>query len=524
MNYMNFNKKLAFALASILLNSYLSDKPVSLQDAQNVALNWMSRHSAAPIGIKSNANLLSNSGAMYKDPAFHASTYRIIQLKPHGWVIVSSDDIATPIIAYGTSDIDPSSIPPGFALWMQEIDKQITSAIQSSKVKPGLTQTLNTGLHRYAAQWDTLRSKPSDPQPKLLGSAGSQNLTSSSGNNYLYPYIVRPLLWLDPDGNSTDENQGIRWSQTKYYNDKVPEYNDYNKTMKEYFGNHYPVGCVATAMGQVLAYYSHKQQIITTGYHDYVDNGTSDLRGSGKYMEAYFENGYTWNKMPDKLDANSSHNEVDAVSHLLADLGVSVEMIYTPIGSNSIYYDNDNPKSPSALNALKTYFGFHRVAYAEKTEGAYEQYQTDRTYSSRQWSKLIITSLKAGDPILFGGLDKYHGGGHAFVLDGYQDRDGYAYFHFNWGWDGLLNGNFKLDDIAPNSKNDFGFMQRAVLPNGLHGVEPDDMNSGYTQNSGLNSEEDNFGGSSVPTSPVTVIIFSLLTIIIVRKNSTLFMP
>jgi hypothetical protein len=199
-------------------------------------------------------------------------------------------------------------------------------------------------------------------------------------------------------------------------------------------------------------------------------------------------------------------------------------MTYNPIGSGSIYYDPNNPNTASALNALKDYFSFPNVAYAEKTESPYEQYQISKTYSFYQWRKLITTSLKAGDPILFGGLDYYRGGGHAFVLDGYQNRDGFAYFHFNWGWDGLLNGNFKLDHIAPNNKTDFGFMQRAVLPNGAHGVEPDKIYSGYAQNNEQGNWNNGFGESSAHISPIVIVIFSLLIIIMVRRNTIRIMP
>ena len=48
---------------------------------------------------------------------------------------------------------------------------------------------------------------------------------------------------------------------------------------------------------------------------------------------------------------------------------------------------------------------------------------------------------------------EYYGsgsGGHAFVCDGYDDRD---YFHFNWGWGGNNNSYFSIDDMTPGSHN-----------------------------------------------------------------------
>ena len=45
------------------------------------------------------------------------------------------------------------------------------------------------------------------------------------------------------------------------------------------------------------------------------------------------------------------------------------------------------------------------------------------------------------------------GGGHAFVLDGYDSDD---LFHVNWGWGGLDNGYFRITVLHPDSNNGIG--------------------------------------------------------------------
>lgn len=41
------------------------------------------------------------------------------------------------------------------------------------------------------------------------------------------------------------------------------------------------------------------------------------------------------------------------------------------------------------------------------------------------------------------------GGGHAFILDGYEAEDGVGFFHVNWGWDGDCDGYYRLDMLNP---------------------------------------------------------------------------
>jgi hypothetical protein len=49
--------------------------------------------------------------------------------------------------------------------------------------------------------------------------------------------------------------------------------------------------------------------------------------------------------------------------------------------------------------------------------------------------------------LIYGGQST--GGGHAFVVDGYEVRDGSGYFHVNWGWGGGGNGYFKINVLNP---------------------------------------------------------------------------
>ena len=40
-------------------------------------------------------------------------------------------------------------------------------------------------------------------------------------------------------------------------------------------------------------------------------------------------------------------------------------------------------------------------------------------------------------------------GGHAFIIDGYQAKDGVGYFHVNWGWGGSSDEYFLISVLNP---------------------------------------------------------------------------
>ena len=76
-------------------------------------------------------------------------------------------------------------------------------------------------------------------------------------------------------------------------------------------------------------------------------------------------------------------------------------------------------------------------------------------HSTSEWEQMIYDNLKTVGPILYGGGSML-GGGHSFVLDGY---DGNGMFHFNWGWSGMSDGYFSLDALNPGSLISASFHQ-----------------------------------------------------------------
>jgi len=64
---------------------------------------------------------------------------------------------------------------------------------------------------------------------------------------------------------------------------------------------------------------------------------------------------------------------------------------------------------------------------------------------------MLKTELDASRPVYYSGRN--NNDGHAFVCDGYTDAVGSVdmRFHINWGWGGMSNGYFTIDNLNPGS-------------------------------------------------------------------------
>lgn len=205
-------------------------------------------------------------------------------------------------------------------------------------------------------------------------------------------------------------------------------------------------GCVATAMAQVMNYWQYPE--VGTGQVGYEASSISK-RLSMNFGNKKFE----WGKMLDEYeDGEYSDEEADAVAYLMKACGYSVKMDYGTDSSGAL--------AMNITGALKRYFKYDPNMH----------YELRQFYSATKWSEMIYDNLKEVGPLLYGGASML-GGGHSFVLDGY---DGNGYFHFNWGWSGMSNGYFSLDALNPSNLGSGGgtgggynFTQDAVF-----GIQP----------------------------------------------------
>jgi hypothetical protein len=236
-----------------------------------------------------------------------------------------------------------------------------------------------------------------------------------------------------------------KWNQSPYYNSLCPG------------GS--VTGCVATAMAQIMKYWNYPAT--GSGFHSY----NHDTYGT---LSANFgSTTYQWGSMPNSV--NSTNN---AVATLMYQVGVSVDMGYSPQSSGAYVISASSPVTNCSEYALKTHFGYRNTLQGVKRSN----------YNQTQWMNLLKTELDANRPILYAGFGS--GGGHCFVADGYDNND---YIHFNWGWGGSYDGYFQINALNPSGTGTGGGSggyntgHQAVI-----GIEPPAGNQTY--NIALNND------------------------------------
>ena len=241
------------------------------------------------------------------------------------------------------------------------------------------------------------------------------------------------------------------WDQGEPFNNLVKEYNNTGDAV---------TGCVATAMAQVMYYAAvkHGDASFTTTV-EIPEYTTSTL---GKNIPAISAGTvinwsgmipqyvYSFNSTTHKYDIpNFTDAQATAVATLMKCCGVSVKMNYKATSSGASSYD--------VPNAMKTYFGFDETV----------RIVSRGDYSYADWLDLVYAELAAARPVMYSGQSS--GGGHSFVVDGY---DGDELFHVNWGWGGwqddyfvlsVLNSNDNSGIGASSSNDGYSFSQDAII-------------------------------------------------------------
>ena len=306
--------------------------------------------------------------------------YYVFRSHDGGFVIVAATSASIPVIAYSYSGhYGESEKPENFTFWMKGYEAQLKDIIVR-QLEP--TLAINEAWAHY------LTNDPS----KL---------------SIIRDREVLPLLTTS-------------WDQGKYYNELCPA-----DPMGE--GGHCVVGCVATALGQLMDYFRFPD----TGLGSY----SYDCPPYGIQSADFGNTTYRW----DLMDPSVGHSNL-SVAEILYHLGVSVDMVYGPTGSGMYNH--------KAAYSLRTYF-----KYMPETQYIF------RDSTSMDWDSLIVAHLDKKVPLYYAGWSVPNINGHAFICDGYQSGD---YYHFNWGWSGSYDGYFYTDNLNPGGGN-YNLAQELVI-------------------------------------------------------------
>lgn len=208
------------------------------------------------------------------------------------------------------------------------------------------------------------------------------------------------------------------WGQGAPYNYSCPVYGDWRCV----------TGCAATAMAQVMYYYRYPSAT-TAVIPGYTTNNDLAIE-----VPAIDISAIDWdNMLPGYNNVESTDIQKKAIADLMAMCGSAVKMMYAPNASGAYSY--------SVPEALVKYFGYNK--------GLRHLYRS--AFHKEEWEGMLYDEINGGHPVLYYGQST--GGGHAFVIDGYDEN---GYFHVNWGWYGRNDGYFLLSILNPYDTSGIG--------------------------------------------------------------------
>ena len=206
-----------------------------------------------------------------------------------------------------------------------------------------------------------------------------------------------------------------RWDQGDPYNFLTPVIGE----------NHTPTGCVATAMAQVMKYFSYPSQGKGQGYYT--------LSGAENRYPGEISNTYDWELMMDDYSEVVLTDEIRLpVAKLMQDAGLASHMNYSSSGSGT-----------------QTQYAALGMAYNFSYDSLAIRCFSRNFFDDAEWMSIIYDELAHGRPLLYGARDTTFGG-HEFVLDGVDEE---GRIHINWGWSGNGDGFFDFADLNPMTRN-----------------------------------------------------------------------
>ena len=357
---MNKLFKYLVAVSVVAISSQAWAGNVNVADARRAATNFIqqqARKGTFKAASGVNTADLTLAHAEASKVVAQANDYYAFNVKGGGWIIIAGEDRATPVLGYSDRG--------------------------------------NLDFNRLPCTFEA-----------LLGSYKREieYLQAYQGDDLVPAAHVTVVKTVGPLITST-------WGQELPYYLQCPVYQ----------GEYCVVGCVATAMAQVMKYWQYPESCNSISRFYCYDIGS--------YVPALPATTFDYSLMLDSychwdwdnsVLVQDTYTEAQAqeVAKLSRYCGQAVEMGYSPEGSGA--YTSDQ------RDAMVNNFGFRSSA----------QYLQKYSYSTTQWEAKMKTELDAGRPILYAANDPA-AGGHAFICDGY-DKEGM--FHFNFGWYGTCDG------------------------------------------------------------------------------------
>lgn len=236
-------KKFIYSCIFLGLSSLAYSNPVPAGKAHNIALTFYglaSGQTLKPADVK----LLTIKKESDNSVDFYI--YNVTTGLQKGFVIVSGDDVSTPVIGYSTEGNFSTHHISAVSDWLADAASQVHFAVTN-----GLKA--NAEINQKWKKYD---------QPDELSSGNKKSSIK---------VVVKPLL-------------KCTWNQEPYYNANCPA--------------NCPCGCVATAMGQIMKFWGYPA--MGTGSYSYTDGK------NGKLSANFGATTYKWGSMPNSINSSNS--------------------------------------------------------------------------------------------------------------------------------------------------------------------------------------------------------------------------
>jgi hypothetical protein len=337
----------------------------------------------------------------------------VFDLEPTGYLVVPADTRIVPVIAHSySSSFSWDENPSNILLHMLRTD--LSMRLKAARLGDISKEVLEQNQDKWQYYIE-----PAPTRPKL-----EQAVTTVYG-----PWLSPCSTW---DYSS--------WSQRSPYNADCP--------WDSACGGRSAVGCVATALSQILNYWQHPTSV--------------SFYSSDSYSTSTHS---IWVDAPSASFSGLSYNNCDpgdtAKAQISFAAGVSVRMDYCRYGSGAVtarvapalagsWYPWDNPV-PKRWNYISADLRTYNSNYSW---WGYPYYTTEASFFNQMSSNM--TQAHPAEMAIT------NGGGHAINVDGWKSDT--REYHLNYGWGGSSDGWYVLPTGMPTGYSVIRYAVMNIVP------------------------------------------------------------
>jgi len=422
-------KILITALFAVLTINIADAREVSPEQARRAVGNWLKRDKN-PLGSRLGGRV--RDSVTYRDTAGEPLFY-VVKLDGGGFVVTSTDDGITPVIAFSeSSEFVADERNPLWVMLNNDLPQR-KSHVHARKLSGGASVVQSLRRQQQSGQGRFGKPIPQEPEeqwaeletgaePPIVMASPMYDHDSANPNDVRVAPLVKASWDQDIAGDWVYKNGSWVPAPTA-----VAAYNYYTPPGTAGSVSNYPSGCVATAGAQIMRHHEWPKTAVAISRECKVDGYAKNLTMIGGT--------YDWSNMPFVPKETTPIAQRQAIGKLLYDIGVTLGMSYYPDGSST--------DTASLKNVFTDRFGYADAAFYFHTIDSGVGGDTNL-------ENAVLSSLDAYSPVALAIRKSGSTFGHAVVGDGYGFNSGLLYVHINMGWSGSADAWYNLPEIGPS--------------------------------------------------------------------------